>query len=204
MVNEMAKTLVANDFELAPVLRQLLKSAHFFDEYNIGSTMKSPVELLIGFIRDSGLEFNDDEFRNNTMYLSANLGQELFSPPDVAGWTGDRSWINNNTLTLRWQSLEYFIWYMFENQKEKMIDLAKRLSGESNDVAVVTQALTDHFVVKGLPEVQAYTTATQIFKIEIPQNYFDNKQWNLSWETIPVQVAFLLNHLARLPEYQLT
>ncbi len=204
IVDQMAQTMINNDFEMAPVLRQLFKSAHFFDEYNIGATIKSPIELLLGFIKDTGMEFNDEEFRNNAMYIAANLGQELFNPPDVAGWSGDRSWINSNTITLRWQALEYYAWYFFDKQKDKLIDLAKRLSENSNDVAVVTKALVDHFVTKGLPENTDYDKATQAFKIEIPQNYFDNKQWNLDWDTVPVQVAFLLNHLGHLPAYQLS
>jgi len=33
---------------------------------------------------------------------SANLGQNLFFPPNVAGWAGGRTWINANTLLERY------------------------------------------------------------------------------------------------------
>ena len=55
----------------------------------------------------------------------------------------------------------------------------------------------------GLDTAEAYERATIVLKWEVPQNYYDNGWWNLDWETIPIQVVFLLQHIARLPEFQL-
>jgi hypothetical protein len=36
-------------------------------------------------------------------FLQKMMGQELLYPPNVAGWKGDRYWIDSNTLMFRMQ-----------------------------------------------------------------------------------------------------
>ena len=55
----------------------------------------------------------------------------------------------------------------------------------------------------GLNDLMAYERATDVFKWEVPQNYYDLEVWNLDWDTASAQVALLLQHIARLPEFQL-
>lgn len=203
IVAGLAQTFIDNNFELAPVFRQLFKSEHFFDEYVIGTQVKSPLEHFLTFIREGGFPYTD-EVVQVVAYLAYDLGQQLFSPVDVAGWPGNRSWVDSNTMVGRWQGMDYYIFYLFENAPEGLRQLAKSLSGNSNDPALVAQALVDHFIPTGLDMPDAYGRATAALKWEVPQNYYDTGAWNLDWETIPVQVAFLIRYIARLPEFQLT
>jgi hypothetical protein len=71
------------------------------------------------------------------------------------------------------------------------------------DPALITQLIVDHFITQGLQTAADYTIATDVFKDQIPQNYFDNNLWNLSWDTVPYQVIVLLFHIIKLPEFQL-
>jgi hypothetical protein len=48
-----------------------------------------------------------------------------------------------------------------------------------------------------------YDIATDIFKWDVPQNYYDQGLWSLDWPTAPVQVLLLLTHIATIPEFQL-
>ncbi len=202
IVSELAKTFKDNDFEIAPVLRQLFKSEHFFDDKIPGALIKSPVDMYLSFIRDGEFPTNDETMEAVT-YFSYLAGQQLFSPPDVSGWPGNRNWINNNTITIRWQSMTFYIFSMFENQPEALVQFAKVVSNDSIDPAVVTQSIIDHFIPNGLNAPNAYDQATAVFKFEVPQNYFDEELWNLDWETAPAQVALLMRHLTQLPEFQL-
>ena len=202
IIAEMASTFKANNFEIAPVLRQLFKSEHFYDEYVIGTQIKSPVDLFLSFIRDAQFPTSDEVMEGIT-YFSFLLGQQVFSPPDVAGWPGNRTWINNNTISTRWQALTFFIFSLFENQPQLLVDVAKELSEDAIDPAAVTQSIIDHFIPNGLYSPEAYEQATSVFKFEVPQNYFDEGLWSLDWEVAPAQVALLLRHLIQLPEFQL-
>lgn len=202
IVAELAAIFKDNDFELAPVFRTLFKSEHFFDEYIIGTVVKSPVDYQLNFVRESGLTYTPEILEIMT-YFSFLLGQELFSPPDVAGWSGNRTWVNNNTLTGRWQASEFYIGTIYQNIATDFVDLAISLTDNSNDPIFITQEIVDHFIPAGLNNPDAYDRAIAVFKWEVPQNYYDEGSWNLAWETAPVQVALLLLHIVRLPEFQL-
>ena len=202
IVEALATTFIENNFELAPVFRQLFKSEHFFDEYVIGTQVKSPVDFYLNFIKDGGMPI-DDQLLEAVTYYTYIMGQELFNPVDVAGWPGNRSWINNNTLTGRWQTLDFVIFYMYENFPNLLVDLAKHLSDNSNDPDFIAQQIVDHFITNGMNTTTAYERATDVFKWEVPQNYYDLGTWNLDWDTAPAQVALLIQHIARLPEFQL-
>jgi len=83
------------------------------------------------------------------------------------------------------------------------VNFAKDLTNDSNDPSFITQVLIDHFISKELYSPGDYDIATDVFKWEIPQNYYDDGSWNLDWPNADYQVFLLLNHLATIPEYQL-
>jgi len=51
IVAALADLLVENNFQLKPVLRTLLQSAHFFDPQLRGAQIKSPLDFTIGLLR---------------------------------------------------------------------------------------------------------------------------------------------------------
>jgi uncharacterized protein (DUF1800 family) len=202
IVGQLAQTFIDNNFDIVPVLRQLFKSEHFFDDYNIGTVVRSPLDLFLNYIKEANFIYNDDTL-SIAGYLAADLGQTLYNPPDVAGWPGNRAWIDSNTLTGRWQGIDYFLFTIYQFAPDQLVQLAKNLSGNSNDPEEVTISIIEHFIPKGLNQPQAYERATAVLKWEVPQNYYDDGSWNLDWETVPIQVALLMQHVARLPEFQL-
>lgn len=202
IVAGLAQTFKDHNFELAPVFRQLFKSEHFFDEYVIGTIIKSPVELFLNIIRESRVPI-DGEVLQIVGYLANDLGQQILSPVDVKGWPGNRDWIDTNTMTERWLSLDFIVGRYYFDYKPELVQLAKDLSGNSIDPYEVTASIIDHFISGGLSNPEAYDRATTVFKWEVPQNYFDAGEWNLDWDTADEQIAILLRHLFRLPEFQL-
>ena len=116
-----------------------------------------------------------------------------------------RDWVNTNTITGRWSSSDFFIFTAFQQTPQKLVELAQALtSNTANDPALVTQAIIDYLIPNGLSTPEAYDAATTVFKWEVPQNYYDDGLWNLSWDTVPAQVGLLMQHISRLPEFQLS
>ncbi len=203
IIEPLAQTMMANNYELVPVLKQLFKSEHFFDDRAIGVVIKSPFDTIFGFVKETEF-FYDDSIMESFLYYSGLMGQEIFDPPDVSGWQRDEEWINTSTLTGRWELMQLYVTFLFGNGYElTLTDLAKDLTNNSNDPEFITQVLVDHFVPKQLYTLTDYDIATDIFKWDVPQNYYDTGQWNLDWSTAPYQVVLLLNHIARMPEFQL-
>lgn len=203
IIQPLAQTMLAANFELAPVLKQLFKSAHFFDERAQGVVIKSPVDLMFSFVNESTFYY-DNPIMAAFLYYASLMGQTVYNPPDVSGWQRDESWINTSTLTTRWQLLQLYVDYLLNNGFElSLTDLAKDLTNNSNDPEFITQVMVDHFTARGFHSPEDYVIATDIFKWEVPQNYYDTGQWNLDWTSAPLQVSLLLKHLARMPEFQL-
>lgn len=205
IVASLAETFKANDFMIDPVLRQLFKSEHFFDRAIIGIQVKSPVDHFLTFIKEGALPYDDDVIYNFAVFCFLT-GQFIFSPPDVSGWPGDRAWISSENLTGRWQGMAFYLFdVLFAQDPDRFRDLAITVTGSvSNDPEEVTRAIIDYFLPNGLATQEEYERAQAAFQWEIPQNYFDTGIWNLNWDEVPTQTAFLLWHLVRLPDFQLT
>ena len=202
IVAAMAETMLANDFEIMPVVSELFRSAHFFDEAHFGSRIKSPMELHLTWIREGG--FGTFETQPEWGFWAMSLmGQYLGEPPDVAGWPGERAWIDSNRIALRWEFTDGFFWAFFNRQSSLYPNFAKALTEGSNDPAVIAAAFLDFFLpVKSL-STEDYALATDVFKSEVPENYYHDGVWNLNFDSAPWQCVLLLRHIGRLPEFQL-
>lgn len=203
IIQPLAATLIANNFEIIPMLRQLFKSDHFFDERALGVIIKSPYDIILDFIKETEF-FYDDALADGLVYYTSLLGQELYDPPDVSGWQRDEAWIDSSTLTGRWQLFELYLAYLYDNGSgPAFVELARNLSNNSNDPYYITEVVIDHFMSKRLFTIEDYNVATDIFKWDVPQNYYDEGLWNLDWPTAEVQVFLLLRQIATIPEFQL-
>ena len=99
VVEGLAETLRANNYELKPVLRELFLSQAFYGDKALGQLVKSPAQLVVQLASD--LEYDTPPYRAMAV-ATAQLGQDLFYPPNVKGWDGNRAWINANTLMIRY------------------------------------------------------------------------------------------------------
>jgi uncharacterized protein (DUF1800 family) len=201
IVDDLASEFVL-DFDIAKMLKRLFKSEHFFDDEAIGTLIKSPYDLTNHYLKTTNFTLNEIGFEA-VFYYNVIAGQELFNPVDVAGWQGDKDWINSSTLGGRWQVMENFVWYTWNNFREELRDFALDTSDHSIDPAFITKSIIDRFVPKELHTETDYMIATDVFKGDIPQNYYDDGSWNLNWDTAPYQIVLLLLHIIKIPEFQL-
>jgi hypothetical protein len=94
VIQQMADLFKSNNFEIKPVIKALLKSAHFFDNANLGAQIKTPAEYLIGISRQLG-------YATSIPTNMSSLDQTLFDPPNVSGWPGWHDWITTNNFPVR-------------------------------------------------------------------------------------------------------
>ena len=78
VIGPLAQTLIDHDFELAPMLKQLFKSEHFFDERALGVIIKSPFDVIFNFINES--EFYYSGIMYAFIYYTGLFGQIIFDP----------------------------------------------------------------------------------------------------------------------------
>ena len=87
----------AKDYNISALVETMLRSNLFFSESCYHQRIKCPVEYALGIVM--GLEG-----MVSTTHLAKELaeqGQNLYHPPTLKGWPGQKAWINEATLIQR-------------------------------------------------------------------------------------------------------
>lgn len=105
-INELADVFYSSNYEIKPLLKKMFTSDWFYDTSVSKPIIKSPTELLVGITRQFGIKYEDPD---QLLPFQRLMGQALFFPPNVSGWAGGRSWIDNTTLIVRLKLSEVLI-----------------------------------------------------------------------------------------------
>jgi len=103
-IDKFAKVYLNNNHSIKELVRAIFTSDEFFSERAFFSLVKQPVELTVGAIRMLGGTYNQGtnaRGSNTLSQLSRNMGQDLFAPPDVAGWDPNLAWVNTASMLER-------------------------------------------------------------------------------------------------------
>lgn len=93
-----AKEFRNTNYDIRALMREVLNSEAFWKLQNRGTLVKSPIDILIGTVR---MVPYPQETTEEMVNLCRLLGQELFDPPSVKGWSGGEHWITAQTLLVR-------------------------------------------------------------------------------------------------------
>ncbi len=222
----LAKVFREGGYEIKPLLRAMLLSDEFWMPTHRAVLVKSPVELVIGSLRQFRFEVEDPAPFSVVM---RQLGQDLFGPPNVKGWPGGETWLNTSTLLAR----KSFLNRLFRVDEMGSPELAgtttalidRDLMGERRQRAQTRLALNGGGSMAGESMMAAGANATP-FGVNNQmkgQYHFDANKWfaqypnesdsSLLWKTLlagpPVQATELKYDLAGVraialdPMYQL-
>ena len=103
-IDRFAKVYLNNNHSIKELVGAIFTSDEFFSERAFFSLVKQPAELVVGAIRMLGGTYNqgtNTRGSNTLAQLSRNMGQDLFGPPDVAGWEFNLGWVNTATMLER-------------------------------------------------------------------------------------------------------
>jgi uncharacterized protein (DUF1800 family) len=98
LINELAQLYYSNNFEMKPVLAHLFLSQAFEDQSNRYARYAWPAEFVARSLKEvgwAGFSLND------ALTPMANMGQQLFEPPDVNGWDLGRGWFSTGGMLAR-------------------------------------------------------------------------------------------------------
>jgi hypothetical protein len=96
---QLGAVLRQSHYEIAPLLETIFLSRDFYSPASVGTQIKGPVQLAVSTYRKMGL--NSIPGVPDFNLATGTLGQQLFSPPTVAGWAGGQSWITPGLLLER-------------------------------------------------------------------------------------------------------
>jgi uncharacterized protein (DUF1800 family) len=101
-LQKIASAFRDSDYEIPVLLRAVLTSQAFWAPENRATIVKSPVDLLVGGIRSTGVL---PEWWAALPNWMASLGQNLFEAPNVAGWPGGPDWVTPSRMLMRSEML---------------------------------------------------------------------------------------------------
>src|SRR5262249_5270182 len=99
MQQKLGSVLRNANYNIASLLETIFVSRDFYSSASVGTQIKSPVQLAISTFTKLGLKAVPGVPDFNV--ATGTLGQRLFSPPTVAGWSEGRSWITPGLLLER-------------------------------------------------------------------------------------------------------
>ncbi len=123
IIGPLATTFVNNQYEIEPVLRQLLASQHFYDtdtaptsDNSIGAIIKSPLEIIVGTLRFFNVampgpltDLYNKAYGNGILPMLSDQGLDFYEPIDVSGYPPysqqpgyNRDWITPNSIGNRY------------------------------------------------------------------------------------------------------
>ncbi len=102
-VKRIAARFRESRYDITAALYALLTSDAFYANESRGTLIKSPVDLVVGTLRQLGMRPGETI---PFAVAAAGMGQNLFAPPNVRGWPGQRVWINTSSLLARKQFLD--------------------------------------------------------------------------------------------------
>jgi uncharacterized protein (DUF1800 family) len=97
-IKNIAKIFKSSDYDIKTLLRSTLSTKSFWAPQNRATIVKSPIDFIIGTIRSTGRLPDTWPSIPNEL---ATLGQNIFEPPNVAGWPGAGDWIVPSRLLMR-------------------------------------------------------------------------------------------------------
>lgn len=197
-IAQMASVFIANNFELKPVLRFMFLSDEFYRNEIKASRIKNPHELMIGAVKMLQVSTPD---LVNIYEIGRLLQMQLFQPPDVAGWPGQRDWISSTTYPQRGGFTDSLISGKRYNgitvaNKVDLLAFARSFSS-AEKASVFVNDMTDLFLQFPITAAKKASLLSTLLDGTIEAN------WSTYTPGADMRIGRLLRAIMRLPEYQL-
>lgn len=193
VIEPLADALIANNFDIKPVLRMLFESEHFYDVENIGAMIKDPIDFVASFYKSFGVQFptSDPVEIYYTMWYTYGYalgyvqGMALGDPPNVAGWSEYyqipmyyRLWANSVTLPDRKKFTDAMIYtglkYKVRTLVADTVEFAKTLDNPGNAHDLITESAEIFLSIELTDKQKDYLLAALLG--DVP-----DYEWNAIW-----------------------
>jgi uncharacterized protein (DUF1800 family) len=127
LIDQMSRAYYASGFEIESVMRVLILSPQFRDPGNYYKRYSWPVEFVVRALKEvgwAGFSVND------ALTPLLNMGQQLFEPPDVAGWELGPGWFSSGAMLARMN----FAAQLATNQKFALRDRSRGQGGTEEEL----------------------------------------------------------------------
>ena len=216
------------NWEIKPVLSTLFKSAHFYDNNNVGCYIKNPLDVYASFIKQCQIQMPvnpvEDVHTSHLLIwqLAAASGMNLGNPPNVSGWPAyyqdpqyHELWLNSDSLPKR---IQYVVALMigvnYATGKKIQADLIAfaKLCSDPSDPNVLIQETIDLFYAMDISTTQKtglkqstllFGQTNDIYWINAWNDHIANPNDSAKKTTVNNGLLLMVKYLLDLAEHQL-
>jgi uncharacterized protein (DUF1800 family) len=222
---EMAQTMIANNYDVLPVLQELFTSQHFYDNAYLGSIVRSPLETVFSMLNSTETQLNVNLTTDYNVYFNmflacGNMGLDYLNPASVAGWEAfylspafSRLWVNSTTIKFRFDISSglnvYGIPISGYTLKIDPIPFLNNLSIPSSADAVIDD-ICELFIAKPVDAamhnslVNVLTNNLPTFEWTLQYNdYLANPNTPAFVDPVRQRVNLVLDRIFKMPQYQM-
>jgi uncharacterized protein (DUF1800 family) len=230
VIEPLATLFRSSNYNILPVLSTLLKSEHFFDVLNQGCQIKSPVDQVIGCMREFNVvfpnpvtEYIDAYGMWNYIYgWETSMNQNIGDPPGVSGWPAyyqppqyHELWINSDTLPKRNRFTDTMVQTGFTRLGKKIqincVGFTQALPNPSDPNALIDDALAILYRMN-LTSTTKQSIKEQILLSNQTQDFYWTNAWNAyvfdpsnqsNFNVVNNRLKSFYQYLMNLSEFQL-
>jgi len=136
VLDALTTAFVASNLDITTLLRTIFLRPEFYAGSR-GALVRSPVEYVVAGLKAYGLSAD----ATNPPWFMDTMGQQLFYPPNVAGWKQNAYWISTTATWARADFARYLTWVQHETA-----DLLSEI--DTMTVAGAVQTAFDRFMVE--------------------------------------------------------
>jgi uncharacterized protein (DUF1800 family) len=224
VIAALAQTFITNNYEVLPVMQQLLTSDHFYDMSVRGAIIRNPLEMIMGAMNPTQTIPNfglvgDYQTYISVYYVADTMGQSYIVPPSVAGWMSyyqapaySKLWINSTYIKKRFDIVSALVYsgIPIGTNVLKMNHLGF-LNGLSNPSSApqVIDDICDVFFPKAIDAADKLTLKLILtnglpdFEWTIQYNDYLNDPTNTTFFTpVTQRMQALMNVILKMPQFQ--
>ncbi len=146
IVDDLAQILLTTDWNVKETLRALFVRPEFYSTTCRRGLVRPPVDWIVAILKATGLPMTEPpgDLPHFNLWGSEEMGQELFEPPNVAGWKNNAYWLGTTQYWARASWIWHYLWMLHEAgflQVEVMDVLDNTGLGDARYATAVDNAL---------------------------------------------------------------
>jgi uncharacterized protein (DUF1800 family) len=106
IVSDLATVFIGADLSIAELVRAIFNHLEFLSPAAKQGLVRSPTEWVVACMRAVNLTGADAD----PQWWMADMGQQLFEPPNVSGWRPNEYWLTTSRVWARANWSRYLIW----------------------------------------------------------------------------------------------
>ena len=174
-----------SNYDMRAVVREVLLSGEFWDQASYFTRYSWPVEYVIRVVKDIGWRGFS---LGDALTPLSNMGQNLYDPPDVAGWDLGQTWFSTGSMLSRMN----FAATLAANQRFNLASAARAASATASPESML------NYVLEGLPRPDFDATV----RGELLNYLRATGAWTGSVAQVQTKLPGLVRLVASSAEYQ--